>query len=143
MTIPPHKNIPGRGASHHYSFGNRGEVCFHSDVERPDIKALRFGEWFVQVIESTKRQGRDSTDGSLLIMRILPELLGTVWSSRTFRAMIRDYLVDLDLLARQSTRSVEGLVLDGLRDSERYLLSEHVLKEELSIVQYVVRTREI
>ena len=143
ITIPPHKDIPDRLASHHYSFTQRGNVCYHSDPERLDIPHLRFLEFLQEVIEKVISIDRKAIPNAIAVIKLLPELMGTYWSARYFKALIKNYLIDLDLVSERSTRSIETIVFKDLSETNRYLLTEHVVREEFSIVQYIVRVGKI
>ena len=139
ITIPPHNIINDRRPSHQYTFTKQGEICFHSEPIRLDILKKNLYEFIREIIDSTMPDPK--FDDGRWIFKILPELFLTNWKSREFKAMIKSYMTEIDLIPVSWHGNLQNLILEKMDNVSRFLLAESILGNEFGIHQYLVKIR--
>jgi hypothetical protein len=137
ITIPPHREINDRLPSHEYTFTKNGEICFHSEPIPLDIPMKNFIDFIQELLESIIHNPK--IDDGRWIFEILPELFRTNWKSRVFKAMIRSYMVKIDLITEGWRGDLQNLILEKMDNISRFLLAESILENEFGIKQYLVK----
>lgn len=142
MTIPPHTTILDHLPSHEYSYSHNGDICFHSTVTSVDVPRKTLYDLVVDVLRKlTQEQTPRSLEVSKMAVKLLADVFATNWESRSFRSMLKSYLVELDMLPATWNGNLLSFLLEEVGTMERLLLSEFVLWHELRVVQYVARMK--
>lgn len=138
ITVPPHREVTDTSASHHYTFMRDGRsLCFHSEPEIPKISGKTLDQFLESLANRTLERINENSIGWLL--KVLPALYGTEWKNRTFRSMIKAYLLDLDLYPATQSPAVESWVFENLDGVDVLLLAKHMLMSDFNILQYVAK----
>lgn len=153
MTIPPHLPISDHVPSHQYSYIHDGEICFHSQARPLDFPPRTLHEMLTDVLRRLTEEGEPRTrryyetqrhrslEHAAMVVLLLPSMFGSNWETRSFRSMLKAYLVDLDVVTPTWNGNIRHFLEEKLGTMDRLLLTESILWNEFRIVQYVARRK--
>ncbi len=139
ITFPPHAPILDHVSSHEYTYSRNGDLCFHSEPLPIDTPRKTLQEFLEEIVRHAYSQEQRRFDDGRWLFKVIPEMFHADWNSRSFRSIIKSYLVELDLLPATWNGNLFNFVFDDMDTSSKFLLAEALLQNEFGISQYIVR----
>jgi hypothetical protein len=143
MTFPPHAAITDHLPSHEYTYTHNGDICFHSKAISLNLPRKTLHDVIVEVIRQLVGSKTQSFDDGRIAIKLLAEIFNAKWGSRSFRSMVKSYMVDLDILPSTWQGDLLHFLLEKAGTMERFLLLEAILWGELRVAQYVAKRSKL